>query len=322
MVRKRKTQMKNENIWSGLKTPAYGELSAIRADPEHPFNFFYAINSDRHQMFILHLDKSVSRKKELPKLKGLRIQWTDSTHTLQLSLVNPQDIDLFAVLCKDLLTFTISAKSANDCLEMLFVRLIKWQRLLSKGGPRLLDAQEIRGLFAELTFMQKELIPRFGPDSVQFWKGPSGFPQDFATQKKIFEIKSHLVGSQQVVRISSPSQLWVESAELYLCVYHLTEVSAGGKSLGVLIDELASAIAVSSVASEEFDEKITSLGYMDLNEYRLQEFVVLKDECFLVSDSFPRIKPSSLNPGIQDLTYAIQLAALSPFLSTSHWSKV
>lgn len=313
--------MKTESPWSGLTPPKLGELSARRAAPEHPFDFFYAVNTDRQPMLALQLNGSVTRTRELPRLKGLRIQWIEATHTLQLVLSNLQDVDMFALLCKDLVTFTSGARSGSECLELLCARLIKWQRLLSKGGPRLLDAQEIRGLFAELTFMQKELLPCFGPDSVQSWKGPSGLPQDFAADNKVFEVKSHLVGSQQAVRISSPNQLWVDGVALYLCVYHLTEVSAGGKSLGALVDDIAGDLSSSAVATEEFEEKLASLGYIDLPEYRQQDFAVVKEECFLVDDAFPRITPSSIRPGIQDLTYGIQLSALSPFRSTINWDK-
>jgi len=290
--------MKTESPWKGLKPPQPGELSAIRADPKHPFDFFYAVNTESQKVLVLQLDASVSRRSELPRLRGLRIQWVESTHTLQLALSNLQDADLFALLCKDLVTFTSGARTGSECLELLCARLIKWQRLLSRGGSRLLDAQEIRVLFAELTFMKKELLPCFGPEAVQSWKGPSGFPQDFAADNKVFEIKSHLVGSQQMVRISSPNQLWVDSADLYLCIYHLTEVSAGGKSLGALVDEIAAALASSALAAEEFEDKLASLGYIDLHEYRQQAFAVVKEEFFMVDDAFPRITPSSIRPGI------------------------
>lgn len=313
--------MKTESPWSGLTHPKTGELIARRADPEHPFNFFYAINTDRQQMLVLQLDESVNQKNELPRLKGLRIQWIEATHTLQLALANLQDVDLFALLCKDLITFTSGARNGGECLELLCARLIKWQRLLSRGGPRLLDAHEIRGLFAELTFLQHELLPSFGPEAIQSWKGPSGFPQDFAVDNRVFEIKSHLVGSQQVVRISSPTQLWVDGADLYLCIYHLTEVSAGGKSLGQLVDEITAALASSALAAEEFEEKLASLGYIDLPEYRQQAFAVVKEEFFLVDDAFPRITPYCIRAGIQDLTYGIQLAALSQFRTTLNTSK-
>lgn len=314
--------MKTESPWSGLTPPKTGELSARRADSEHPFDFFYAINTDRQQMLVLQLGGSVNHKIELPRLKGLRIQWIEATHTLQLALANLQDVDLFALLCKDLITFTSGARNGRECLELLCARLIKWQRLLSRGGPRLLDTHEIRGLFAELTFLQHELLPGFGPEAVQSWKGPSGFPQDFALDNRVFEIKSHLVGSQQVVRISSPTQLWVDGADLYLCIYHLTEVSAGGKSLGQLVDEITAALASSALAAEEFEEKLASLGYIDLPEYRQQALAVVKEEFFLVDDAFPRITPHSIRAGIQDLTYGIQLAALSQFRTTLNISKI
>jgi hypothetical protein len=313
--------MTTESPWRGLVTPQVAALSARRADPDHPFDFYYAVNAENRKMLVLQLVSAVRWDGDLPRLKGLQLLWIENTHELHLVLAKAQDVDLFALLCKDLITCTSSARSDSECLEFLCVRLLKWQRLLSRGGPRLLDKHEIRGLFAELSFLQQELVPRLGPEAVFAWKGPSGFPQDFAADNKVFEIKSHLVGSPQSVRISSPSQLWVDSADLYLCVYHLAEVSAGGKSLGALIDELIASLGGAASAAEEFEEKLASLGYLDLPEYRAQEFAVVKADAFAVADGFPRIIPSTLILGIHEVTYGIQLAALSFFSSPIPWSE-
>lgn len=312
--------MKTESPWHDLATPQLGALSARRADPDHPFDFFYAVNAESQLMLALKLSSAVHHDQDLPRLKGLRTLWIDKSHELHLVLAKAQDVDLFALLCKDLITFTSGAQSDADCIELLCTRLLKWQRLLSRGGPRLLDAHEIRGLFAELSFFQQELLPRFGPAAVQAWKGPSGFPQDFAVDNKVFEIKSHLVGSPQSVRISSPSQLWVDSTNLYLCVYHLAEGSAGGRCLGALVDELTTALGASASAADEFEEKLASLGYLDLPEYRSQMFTLVKLDTFTVANDFPRIIPAKLMPGIQEVTYSIQLTALSPFETTIPWS--
>ncbi len=317
----KKIRMKTESPWHGLATPQLGALSARRADPDHPFDFYYAVNAESQLMLVLKLNSAVRLDVDLPRLKGLRALWLDKTRELHLVLAKAQDVDLFALLCKDLITFTSGAQSDADCIELLCARLLKWQRLLSRGGPRLLDSHEIRGLFAELCFLQQELLPRFGATAVHAWKGPSGFPQDFAADNKIFEIKSHLVGSPQSIRISSPSQLWVDSTALYLCVYHLAEVSFGGKSLGALVEELTTALGLSASATEEFEEKLASLGYLDLPEYRSQLFTPVKLDTFTVANDFPRIIPSQLMPGIQEVAYSIQLAALSTFESTIPWSR-
>lgn len=321
MAAHRTMQMKTESPWHGLMTPHVGALSARRADPDHPFDFYYAVNAESQPMLVLQLSSAVRWDQNFPRLKGLRALWIDKTHELHLVLAKAQDVDLFALLCKDLIRCTSGAQSDADCIELLCARLLKWQRLLSKGGPHLLGEHEIRGLFAELSFFQQELLPRFGPEAVQAWKGPSGFPQDFAADNKVFEIKSHLVGSPQSVRISSPTQLWVDSSNLYLCVYHLAVVSAGGKSLGALVDELNAVLGAFASATEEFEEKLGSLGYLDLPEYRAQAFALVKKDAFAVTDDFPRIIPSTLMTGIQEVTYGIQLAALSPFESTIPWSE-
>jgi hypothetical protein len=295
-------------------------LTARRADSGHPFNFYYAVNHEGELLLILQLTEPIEVQPDLPRLKGVRVQWIEETGSVQLTLAKGHDVELFGLLCRDLLAYTAQARTQAECFEKLCIRLLKWQRLLSKGGSRLLDAHEIRGLFAELTFLHNELLPRFGPESVQSWKGPSGFPQDFAADNKIFEIKSHLVGAPQSIRIASPTQLWVDSAVLYLCVYHLAEVSSGGgKSLGSLVDDITTALSAHAAATDEFEEKLSSLGYLDLPDYRTNTFIVVKHDAFRVVDGFPRIIPSGLIAGIQDVTYAIQLSTLQPFYAAIQW---
>jgi hypothetical protein len=101
----------------------------------------------------------------------------------------------------------------------------------------------------------------------------------------------------------------------------LAEVSFGGKSLGALVEELTTALGLSASATEEFEEKLASLGYLDLPEYRSQLFTPMKLDTFTVANDFPRIIPSQLMPGIQEVAYSIQLAALSTFESTIPWSR-
>jgi hypothetical protein len=310
---------KIEGPWGGLKPPAIGTLTARRADSGHPFNFYYAINHEREPLMVLQVTEPIAIQPDLPRLKGVRVQWIGETGSMQLTLAKGHDVELFGLLCRDLLAYTAQARTQADCFERLCIRLLKWQRLLSKGDPRLLDAHEIRGLYAELIFLHSELLPRFGPASIQSWKGPSGFPQDFAADNKIFEIKSHLVGAPQSIRVASPTQLWVDSTALYLCLYHLAEVSSGGKSLGSLVDDITAVLGVHAVATEEFEEKLSSLGYLDLPEYRTNTFIVVKQDSFRVVDGFPRIVPSGLIAGIQDVTYAIQLSALLPFSASIQW---
>lgn len=312
---------KTDLPWSDLQPPSVGTIDARRADPQHRFDFYYGVNYNREQLLILKLSGTMDPVPDLPRLKGIRVQWTSDPCSVQLALGKGHDAEMFALLCRDLLAFTAVAQTQVECLDRLCIRLMKWQRLLSKGGLRLLADHEIRGLFAELWFLKNELQPRLGKGCIAAWKGPSGFPQDFAADNKIFEIKSHLVGSPQVVKIASPAQLWVDGADLYLCVYHLAEVSAGGKSLAALIDEIAAFLGAHASATEDFEEKLAGLGYLDLPEYRADSFAIIKQDIVRVTDSFPRIIPSSLPAGVIDVTYAIQLAALAPHVATVPWSE-
>ena len=84
--------MKTESPWHGLATPQLGALSARRANPDHPFDFYYAVNAESQLMLVLKLSSLVRWNPDLPRLKGLRALWIDKTHELHLVLAKTQDV--------------------------------------------------------------------------------------------------------------------------------------------------------------------------------------------------------------------------------------
>ena len=207
-------------------------------------------------------------------------------------------------------------------LDRIIEHLDRWQRFLGKGISHLLSDEQIRGLFCELKFLEQELIPRFGPTAVAFWRGPMGDPQDFAIGTALFEIKSHTAGSASVLLISSAEQLWDSAGDLFLAAYAIGEASAKtaeAQSLAELVSRIRSLIVVTEIA-DTLEDRLMEIGYLDHSEYEQRFFSVSIPDVFLVSDNFPRISKETIKPGICRVKYGIELAACIPFRASPDWT--
>ena len=70
-----------------------------------------------------------------------------------------------------------------------------------------LSNEKEQGLFGELYFLDKYMIPKYGVDnSINAWTGPLGYNKDFSINNTWYEIKTIGVNST-CINISSLSQL-------------------------------------------------------------------------------------------------------------------
>lgn len=312
--------MKPESPWDGLAVPPAGALDARRADASHPYAFFYARNAQGDFMLTLQVECGGGEVDSLPSLRGVEVLWLPSQGRLQLRLCSASDRDMFAVLCRDLLASTTGARSDEECIERTLARLSRWQRLLSRGQTKLLNEEQIRGLFAELLFLRDELMPRFGPTAVSAWKGPQGYPQDFAIDGLAIEVKSHLVGSPAQVRISSPEQLHAQGAELYLRVQRLAVASAGGMNLVSLVGDIAQSLEEHPAELASLELSLSEVGYNDAPEYVAYKLSAEGMDTYLVHGDFPRIVPTAVPEGTCSVTYSIRLPALTKYRAEINWN--
>ena len=249
----------------------------------------------------------------LPKLRGIDIEWLAGERQLQLVLGSAGDWEMFHVLCQDLIDSTVKLDTEEAALHTLITRLTRWQRLLSRGGPRIMDEHEIRGLIGELQFLRDELIPRFGVAAAASWLGPEGHPQDFAIGGVIVEVKTHMAGNLPSVMISSPDQLWSDQSTLFLHVTSLASDVSGAVSLPDLVHDLSRKLEVDSGLLEQFEGRLDRIGYVDLAEYRDHRYSVTSKADYRVTEGFPRLGPDVIPAGVISVKYAIRIDAIERF---------
>ena len=310
----------HDNPWLKLPHGQAGNFVALRASEASPLDVYWARNHEGRYIFLVKMKSAAVEFERLPRLRGIEIQWISSEKLLQLVLGSAGDWEMFHVLCLDLLESTRSSQSEEEAVHTVVTRLVRWQRLLSKGGPRVLGEREIRGLIGELLFLREDLFPRFGKLAAASWIGPDGHPQDFAIGGVIVEVKTHSAGDTPFVMISSPDQLWSEHVPLYLHVISLAPDSSGAVCLPELVEELTRRLESDPPLLDQFEGRLEKLGYINLPEYRERRFAVTSCSNYFVGSGFPMLIPSVIPVGVDDVKYSIRLDAIERFRAAISWS--
>ncbi len=316
------------NPWDQI-TPPLDDVIARRIDHEHPLDLFWARDHLGHYLFVYEFLSQRVERHVLPELTGIRavLRSTDtetSKQRLILALTERGNWEIFFSLCTDLILATRELKDANTGLAVVLRRLARWQEFLKKAHTNLLSEDAIKGLMGELIFIWEHLIPRFGAaQSIQFWQGPIGLPQDFNVNSSAIEVKCQSGVTLPTVRISSPDQLSPQLPEMYLCVYTLgrtvpTQEQALNLPLltGRIRDKLQEA---GGGQLERFNDLLYSIGYLDIERYIEYSYLCVSETMFSVVEGFPRICSEDLHPGIVKCSYTISLSDCEPFKGYPHW---
>lgn len=305
-----------DNPWKGLPPGAAGTLSVLRVSVATVLEAFWARKPDGRLALLITLRRVEDVPVELPTLRGVDILVIPPDGQLQLVLASTGDWEMFHTLCLDLLSTSNIGRDEPEALQLLFTRLSRWQRLLSKGGGKLLDERAVRGLIGELLFLRDRLLPLAGPAAVECWQGPMGLPQDFVYDGRLIEVKTFAAGSKPSVWIASSEQLTSVDAPLFLHLVCLVR-QEGALTLPTIAEEVRMLIASSPANAEAFDDRLLSLGYLDLPEYRSMAYAVTSASDYEVRDGFPRLTVQDVPAGVDDVTYSIQIGHLRPFIVSS-----
>ncbi len=241
------------NPWNDIKQPDKN-ISALRIDPDHPLDLFWAKDYSGHYLFVFEYSFLLNiTKKDLPDLEGIdtvTIQVDQNISRLVLILLDKANWELFYALCIDLKNATSGVKDHEKGVAIILQRLARWQQFLKKKYPGILPEEKIKGLLGELLFIKNYLSASFKIDDIiNFWIGPEGSPQDFNINDSSVEIKCQLGGTNPSVKISSAEQLKSQLSELFLVVFTLgktTLENPNGINLPKIIESITPLITTES----------------------------------------------------------------------------
>jgi Putative PD-(D/E)XK family member, (DUF4420) len=308
--------MSDTSPWDQISTPA-SDYNVLRLAARMAIPCFWAKDPLGRCLFIMELDgdHSAEFRKNQITVKGIEVdlRTENAGQRLVLSLEKQVDRDLFEALCRTLARALENATSAASSLSIALAHLRRWKTFMS-GRALHLSAEEVRGMFAELTFLV-ELIDHLGaPGAVEAWMGPEKSHQDFIYGNTALEIKSLSGTERSTVRISSEDQLESVNDHLFLRIYRLSSMpdSPGARSLNAIVDEVQSRLD-SPEAVEGFEGKLAAHSYLPLPEYDEPLFVVPDVQTYRVEQDFPRLVRSTIPEGVARVGYDIRLEVIEEY---------
>lgn len=310
------------NPWADIEKPA-SEFNVRLAAERHPLRLFWGVDSRGRYLFIVDVaEQALPPRANLPDLEGIKVATTSQglRGKVVLLLNETSNWELFHVLCNDLVRASASAHDEIASTAVVVRRLQRWQDFLRRARSAILPLEEIKGLLGELLFLKDPVAARFGWDSaISFWKGPEDSPQDFAIHDTAVEVKCQSGSSKPSVRITSVDQLNPQLPIGFLVVQTLATAepeAAGSFTLNSLTERIREELGAASAATRErFEGLLFSAGYLHHEFYDGLVFQRVATSSFRIAEGFPRLRPGDIPPGIQRVTYQLELEACAPFAS-------
>ncbi|RLP24861.1 PD-(D/E)XK motif protein [Mesorhizobium sp. YM1C-6-2] len=310
--------MSESSPWDNIAVPG-ADFNVRQVSGETAVPCFWGRDTTGACLFIVELkgDHTHQFRKNMVTVHGIDVDLRGGEPGQQrfvLTLEKQVDRDLFESLCRTLASALERATDSASSLAVALVHIRRWKTFLS-GRSQHLSAEEVRGLFAELTFLL-ELVERqpSTATAVEAWLGPEKSHQDFIFGNTAVEIKSLSGTERSTVRISSEDQLESLNDELFLRIYRLSSLpdAAGAQSLNEIVAAVQMQLAEAE-AIEALDRKLVAHGYAPLPDYDQPHFVVSDVRSYLVVKHFPRLMRSQLPTGIDSVAYDIRLEAIAPY---------
>jgi hypothetical protein len=305
--------------WDRIAVPHVDYVVRLVSSPT-PVPCYWGRNADGDCLFIVELDGDYrdQYRKNKVSMKGVEIDLRASEPAQQrlvLTLKSDLDTDLFESFCNALVSAIQRAHDSASSLAFALAHINRWKHFLSGLKKPLLSSEQIRGLFAELTFLLD--MQRHGHElktAIQSWYGSAGAHQDFCFRNTSVEVKSLLGVDRNTVRISSEDQLESVSDWLYLRIYRMTQEDAtqAARSLNDLVALIHSRIE-DVIVSDVFDDKLIQYGYAPLPEYDEPHFVIRDSRSYRVEGDFPRLMRSSLPLGVTNVMYELTLESIDSY---------
>ena len=305
--------------WDGIAIPV-NDLNVLQVPGSRAADCFWAKDKLGSYMFLMELDGDHQEqfRKSKVTVHGIKIDLQSrfsGGQQLALTLDRHVDTDLFYSLCRTLATALENASDSASSLAVALAHIKRWKAFLAGRGGKSLTPEEVRGLFAEITFLG-ELFEKSdsAENVVASWLGPERSHQDFIFGNTAVEIKSLSGKERSCVRISSEDQMESLNDDLFLRIYRLSEVSdtPSGLSLNGAV-RLTAGKLDDAGAIEAFENKLATHGYAPIPEYDTPIFVLSEIRSYQVSEGFPRLVRSQLPAGIARVSYDLEMEAIAPF---------
>ena len=309
--------LNSKNPWALLEQPTVaGELTAIRVDPSSSWAFFWSLSHENQpQLTLLH---QPCRLGKLPTFDGFRVTSTpnsDGRRILSFILDDETSLDVFHALCIDLVAATNNYSDEETAVKESLNRAWSWHRLLQGKRDGKLSDIEQQGLFGELYVIAQALDSHDALEVISSWKAPEDNAKDFIHNSNAIEVKSRRSAHSSSVRVTSAEQLdGLNFDTIVLAVVTLAMHQSQGTDLHSYSRSIISRlVGASAEAAALFEQKIVQRGLWPEHNYSNDLWSIISVDFYTVGMEFPRIQSSELAPGLNSVTYSIDLNTIKPF---------
>jgi len=307
--------------WDDIKTPTE-DISVRQIRSSEHLSLYWGKDSGGHCVFIYEMNEDGTEiyQRNMTSIHGVKIDYRVLTTTgnqgLILMLEKHVDQDLFYSLCETLIDKLSDVSDPLVGLSVTLSQIKRWKAFLSGKKVRVLSAEEVRGLFSELKFLQ-QLLEKVNNEveAIDAWQGPETSHQDFIFSDEAVEVKSLSGRERNIVKISSEDQLESLNGSLFLKVFRLVDMPESKAS--ICLNELVRSIEeklTDAEAIEMFDLKLAKAGYVHVLAYDKPKFIVAEEQIYRVEKDFPRVVRTELKPGITKVSYEIKLESIRDYL--------
>ena len=222
--------------------------------------------------------------------------------------------DLFQLLCSELSSAVCSAPTDQAAAAALQRVIDRWRHFVERRSAPL-SPERVRGLIGEAAVLMR-LMSHAGPlNALIQWTGPHDALRDFELGDASVEVKTFQAETGSSVRITSPDQLEPTSHRpVYLAVIGLSGHVSSGRTLPEIVGLLSDTVVGQPGGSELLDEKLAQYGYLSAHASMYTEAYVIGDtRLYTVRAGFPRLLPSAVPAGLEDVKFSVRLAAIEQF---------
>lgn len=315
--------MSTADTWKDLEagTPGGGGgYLTRRIHPEATTDLLLAVEKPSNTRLLVLRASNTPLKLggDLPRAEGFEVRRGFETvdgkkqFHLAVRLTHPRFVDVFTALVDDVVAHVIRATDEAAAVRALVDRLERWQAFLKRHPSDGLGEEPQQGLYGELWFLCRHVVPRLGPRAaVSSWKGPGGAAQDFQLSALAIEVKTASGKQHQKLAISNERQLDPIGVGLLLLFHLSLDVrQGGGETLPARVRLTRELVGSDATAAAELEQLLFEAGYLDCHApvYETRGYTVRESNFFEVRDGFPRIVEADLRSGVGDVRYTVSVA--------------
>ena len=287
-----------------------------KVDTNNKIKIFFGLSKEGKKRLAF---QSIDAIEQIESTKIINVSYykdNENFYWLSFDLEDNKFANLFYTFCSDMVNSLSDLSDAKKELEYIKNRFYNWKKMFQNVTTKDLSEEKEQGIFGELYFLYKYMIPKYGVDSsILSWSGPLKFNKDFSINDTWYEVKTSSVSSTNI-KITSLSQLDSDN-DGFLTVVKVEKMSpefTGSMSSVYSLIQAIMAQINSIKIQDDFLNKLVEYGLGPDNNFGSRKFDVKNIKLYLVNDDFPRLTKNVItHEEIDNISYLLNLSGIEKF---------